>query len=465
MLEARHAVRAVRAPDSAHRDGRARGPLPHAAAFAGRDRERRRRPLEHPASCRRSTAPTRGSCRSSAATSIPGRSALPLATCSGLSSRSRRARDGFQVTAPTDAAGTAAASSARRSAAAPAPRRRGRALLLAFTILARPRAAARRDRRSAAPALVRGAPLAGRAVHARRIGSARARSGRSSAGCVGGAVAAVVAGTRGSPAWPVVAHALLSRGGLLGALAGRSRPPRAAALSRPCAPGRTARPAHVHPARRRGGGAIAIVLVGWRAGSVDAQRSRTSGGTSAFLLLVPALSSSRPRSLPRACSSRRCAASAGRPPRADRAAACRRLARAQSGPRGDRGDVPRREPRPRALRRHYRSTLSAASRTRRPTRSRRRMSSARTCQLVPVLTAHGAALRRRPQVLRLSGNVPSGTTFTFLGLARQRSRRRAAGAATSPAAAAATRRARRPGQGHRRSARRRCRAAGGSRSR
>ena len=46
-----------------------------------------------------------------------------------------------------------------------------------------------------------------------------------------------------------------------------------------------------------------------------------------------------------------------RPPRPDRASAGSGVARPQPGPRGDRGDVPGREPRPRALRVTYRSTL------------------------------------------------------------------------------------------------------------
>ena len=67
-----------------------------------------------------------------------------------------------------------------------------------------------------------------------------------------------------------------------------------------------------------------------------------------------------------------------RSPRADLAAARVGLARAQSRPRGDRGDVPRREPRPGAVRVAYRSTLLQGQRDEAPSRCPPRTSSPRT---------------------------------------------------------------------------------------
>ena len=168
-----------------------------------------------------------------------------------ISAQLEASSDEFQVTAPTDTLAAAAASStAAGSSAAAARRRRRRAAARVHG--ARGRGDAARRRRRATPArLVRRDALAGRAVHARRVRRAVALSARSSAGCVGGGVAAVVASRAGSPAWPVV--------DALPALARRAARRRAASPRSPAlllyaavrAPARAVRPARPDAARRR----------------------------------------------------------------------------------------------------------------------------------------------------------------------------------------------------------------------
>ncbi len=139
---------------------------------------------------------------------------------------------------------------ARRRAAAAAPRRRGRRVAPGLH-RARRRSSPPRCRRvtQAAP-LGRGATLAGRAPDLHRDGNGRTASARSSAGRSVLPSAAAVASAAGSPAWPVVQHALLSQ----------RRPARrrprirglgATALSDRPRAGTPARPRRDHAARRR----------------------------------------------------------------------------------------------------------------------------------------------------------------------------------------------------------------------
>ncbi len=321
--------------------------------------------------------------------------------------------DEFQVTAPTDALATAASSSTAAARRLLLLGGEGGALLLAFTILAA--AALRRDITDARRRLVwfgarrwqvelhtlTESLALGGGRHRRRLGRRRRRSPRSSPA------------RAGSPVADVVDHALLSRGGLAGAAA--------IAVAAGLLLYATVRAPAVHlgrlavtPLDAAALGAIAVVLVGWARGSVDSQQLAGGSGTSAFLLLVPALIvfaaavivGTAARAHPARARPRR-------PARADRAPARGRVARTQSGSRCDRGDVPRREPRTGALRSHVPlDARSAARQTRRASRYRRRSCCPEDLsQLVPVL--HGAPLDRYPgtttPVLRLSGNVPSGS--------------------------------------------------------
>jgi hypothetical protein len=204
-----------------------------------------------------------------------------------LSSQVEASSDGFQVTAPTDAL-TAAAGSSRAAA-----RRllllggEGGALLIAFTILAA--AALRRDVADARRRLTWfGARRWQVELFTLAESLALATAGVVAGWALGGAVAALVATRAGSPAWDVVSHALLSPSGALTGLgvaivAGLLlyATVRAAAVQL----GRLA----FTPLDAAAIGAVAIVLVGWARGSVDAHQLASGGGTSAFLLLVPAL--------------------------------------------------------------------------------------------------------------------------------------------------------------------------------
>lgn len=204
-----------------------------------------------------------------------------------LTSQIDASSDGFDVTAPTDAL-TAAAGSSRAAA-----RRllllggEGGALLIAFTILAA--AALRRDVGDARRRLTWfGARRWQIEVFTLAESLALALAGTVAGWALGGAVAALVATRAGSPAWDVVSHALVSPQGVLTGLgvavvAGvlLYATVRAAAVQL----GR----AGLTPLDAAAVGAVAIVLVGWARGSVDAQQLASGAGTSAFLLLVPAL--------------------------------------------------------------------------------------------------------------------------------------------------------------------------------
>ena len=230
--EAGRAVRAVRPAGAADRDGRAGRPLPHAAALADRDRERRRRALaQHRArdvlSLVRVVRPDRA-----AATCIPWAIDAFREKVQRLTAQIEASSDEFQVTAPTDELATAASSSTAAARRLLLLGGEGGALLLAFTILAA--AALRRDVTDARRRLVWfGARRWQVELHTLAESLALAAAGTVVGWVVGGGVAAVVAGRAGSPAGDVVEHALLSRGGLLAAA--RRRRHRGAAALRDCA--------------------------------------------------------------------------------------------------------------------------------------------------------------------------------------------------------------------------------------
>jgi hypothetical protein len=232
---------------------------------------------------------------------------------------------------------------------------------------------------------------------------------------VGGVVAAFVAKQAGSPAWDVVSHALLSRGGILGALA--------VALVAGLLLFATVRAPAVQvgrlaftPLDAAAVGAVAVVLVGWARGSVDAQQLAAGGGTSAFLLLVPALIvfaaavvaarllAPTLRALGRAgrrgpIALRLAAASLARNP--GHAAIAATFLVASLGLA--------------LFAVAYRSTLVRGQHDEAAYAvPASYVLSEDLAQLVPVL--HGPAPAGSTQVLRLSGNVSSGTTFSFLGL-------------------------------------------------
>jgi hypothetical protein len=326
--------------------------------------------------------------------------------------------DEYQVTAPTDELATAASSSTAAARRLLLLGGEGGALLLAFTILAA--AALRRDVTDARRRLVWfGARRWQVELHTLAESVSLAAVGTVVGWVVGGSVAALVAGRAGSPAGDVVAHALLTRGGILAALgvavtAGLLlyATVRAPALQL----GRLA----VTPLDAAALGAIAVVLVGWARGSVDSQQLSGGHGTSAFLLLVPALIVF-----------------------AAAVVAARLLAPTLRGlgRAGRRGPIALRLAAASLARNPGHAAIAATflvaslglalfAVTYRSTLLRGQTDEARYAvpasfvltedlsQLVPVL--HGAPLDRYPgrttPVLRLSGNVPSGTTFSFLAL-------------------------------------------------
>jgi hypothetical protein len=194
--------------------------------------------------------------------------------------------DEFQVTAPTDAL-TAAAGSSRA-----AGRRllllggEGGALLLAFTVLA-----AAALRREAADARRRLTWFGARRWQVELFTLAEslvlALVATFVGWALGGGVAALIAARAGSPAGEVVAHALLSTDGVAAAVAlalVAGLLLHATVRSPGLQLGRFA----VTPLDAAALGAVAIVVVGWARGSIDADQLARSG-TSSFLLLVPAL--------------------------------------------------------------------------------------------------------------------------------------------------------------------------------
>ena len=419
VTPARRADRAVRAADAADRAGRPRRPLPHAAAVSGRDRKRRPGALAQRASYRPSIAPMRW------VVDVRGADVHPWSIgefgrkVQRLSAQvESNAAGEFQVTAPT--VQLAAATSASDAAA----RRllllggEGACLLLAFTILAA--GALRRDVTDARRRLIWfGARRWQVELHTLAESVALATVGTIVGWVAGGAIAAAVAGEAGSPARAVIQHGLLSGRGLLAALclaAAAGTLLYVTVRSRPVQFGRLA----FTPLDAAAIGAVAVVLTGWARGSVDAQALSQRGGTSTFLLLVPALIVF-----------------------AAAVVAARLLVPALRGigRLGRRGPIAlrlaaaslARNPGHAAIAStflvaslglalfavSYRSTLLTGQRDEaRYAVPASFLLSEDFDQLVPVL--HGAKLSRYPttpmQALRLTGNVPSGTTFTFLGL-------------------------------------------------
>ncbi len=335
-----------------------------------------------------------------------------------LTSEIESSSDEFQVTAPTDQLAAATASSRGASRRLLLLGGEGGALLLAFTILAA--AALRRDVTDARRRLTWfGARRWQVELHTLAESGALAVAGTVAGWVLGGAVAAVIASRAGSPAGAVVEHSLLSTSGLMtaAAVAATAGLLLYATVRAPAVQlGRLG----LTPLDVAALGAVAVVLVGWARGSVDAQQLAGGSGTSAFLLLVPALIvfavavlSARLlvptlRALGRAgrrgsISLRLAAASLARNP--GHAAIVATFLVASLGLA--------------LFAVAYRSTLlqgqrdEAAFAVPAPYVLTEDLS-----QLVPVL--HGASPGSLPatptQVLRLTGNVPSGTTFGFLAL-------------------------------------------------
>jgi hypothetical protein len=204
-----------------------------------------------------------------------------------LTSQLEANTEGFQVTAPTDALTTAAGSSRAAARRLLLLGGEGAALLLAFTVLAA--AALRRDVSDARRRLTWfGARRWQVELFTLTESLALATAGTIAGWALGSAVAATVAARAGSPAGEVVSHALLSRGGLLTAL-GVAFAAGLLLYATVRAPSVQLGRLSFTPLDAAAVGAVAVVLVGWARGSVDAQQLSGGGGTSAFLLLVPAL--------------------------------------------------------------------------------------------------------------------------------------------------------------------------------
>src|SRR3954447_22247105 len=331
-----------------------------------------------------------------------------------LTSAIEASSDGFEVTAPTEALTTAAGSSNGAARRLLLLGGEGGALLLAFTILAA--AALRRDATDARRRLTWfGARRWQVELFTLAESTALAALGTLAGWVLGGAVAALVASRAGSPAGQVVSHALLSRGGVVSA-AGVAIVAGLLLYITVRAPGVQFGRLAFTPLDAAAIGALAVVAVGWARGSVDAQQLAGGGGTSTFLLLVPALVvfalsvlaarllAPAPRVPARAggrgpISLRLAAASLARTP--GHAAIAATFLVASLGLA--------------LFAAAYRSTLI---------RGQHDEASYNVpagyvltedfSQLVPVL--HGPPPPGSQQVLRQSGNVTSGTTFAFLGL-------------------------------------------------
>jgi hypothetical protein len=326
--------------------------------------------------------------------------------------------DEFEVTAPTDTLTTASASSDAASRRLLLLGGEGAALLLAFTVLAA--SALRRDVGDARRRLVWfGATRWQVELFTLAEAAALAVTGTIAGWLLGGAVAALVAERAGSPAWQVVAHGLLSGDALIAAVV-------VAAIAGLLlyatvrAPGIQLGRLAFTPLDAAALGAIAVVLIGWARGSISAPALASSKGTSTFLLLVPALIVFATAVL-----------------------AARLLAPALRavGRLGRRGPISvrlaaaslARNPGHAAIAATflvasvglalfavvYRSTLVQGQHDEAAyTVPASFVLTEDLTQLIPVL--HGARASAYPappaHVLRLTGNVPSGATFTMLGL-------------------------------------------------
>jgi len=326
--------------------------------------------------------------------------------------------DQFQVTAPSDTLAAAAASSRVAARRLLLLGGEGGALLIAFTVLAA--GALRRDVGDARRRLTWfGARRWQIELFTLAESFAVAAFATVAGWVVGGAVAAAIAARAGSPAGEVVGHALVSAGGLgAGAVVALAAGLLLYVTVR--APGVQLGRLALTPLDMAALGAVATVLVGWARGSVGAQQLAGGGGTNAFLLLVPALIvfaaavtcarllAPALRALGRAgrrgpIALRLAAASLARHPGhaavaatflvASLGLALFAVAYRSTLEQGQRDEASYAVPAPYVLTEDFN-------------------------QLVPVL--HGAQHLRRPAtpVVRLSGNVPSGATFSFLALPR-----------------------------------------------
>jgi len=331
-----------------------------------------------------------------------------------LTSQIEASSDGFQVTAPTEALTNAAGSSRAAARRLLLLGGEGGALLLAFTILAA--AALRRDVTDARRRLTWfGARRWQVELFTLAESTALAALGTLVGWVLGGAVAAFVAARAGSPAADVVSHALLSSGGILAAL-GVALVAGLLLFATVRAPAVQVGRLNFTPLDAAALGAVAVVLIGWARGSVDAQQLASSGGTSAYLLLVPALIvfaaavfaarllAPTLRALGRAgrrgpIALRLAAASLARNP--GHAAIAATFLVASLGLA--------------LFAVAYRSTLIRGQHDEAAYAvPASYVLSEDLAQLVPVL--HGPAPAGSAQVLRLSGNVSAGTTFSFLAL-------------------------------------------------
>ena len=344
----------------------------------------------------------------------------------------------FQVTAPTEALATASGASKVAARRLLLLGGEGGALLLAFTILAA--GSLRRDVGDARRRLTWfGARRWQVELFTLAECTALAAAGTVVGWAVGGAAAAAIAGRAGSPAWQVDTHALLDGRGVVAAL-GVAVLAGLLLYTTVRAPGAQMGRLALTPLDVAALGAVAIVVVGWARGSVDAGRL-ASGGTGAFLLLVPGLIvfaaaviaarilTPALRALGAAArrgpiSLRLAAASLARNP--GHAAVAATFLVASLGLA--------------LFAVAYRSTLLRGQHDEAsyavPASF---VLTEDLTQLIPVL--HGASQSSYPvtptRVLRLTGNVPSGATFGFLGIRPIGSRRSAVGAPTSRAARSA----------------------------
>ena len=332
-----------------------------------------------------------------------------------LTAQVEASSDGFQVSSPAEALSAATGSSQAAARRLLLLGGEGGSLLLAFTILAA--AALRRDVTDARRRLTWfGARRWQVELFTLAESLVLSALGTIVGWVLGGTVAAFVASRAGSPAGDIVSHSLVTRGGLFTAavVAIAAGLVLFATVRAPAVQlGRLA----VTPLDAAALGAVAVVLVGWARGSVDAHQLAGGGGTSAFLLLVPALIvfaaavvSARLlapalRVLGRAgrrgpLSLRLAAASLARNP--GHAAIAATFLVASLGLA--------------LFAAAYRSTLvrgqhqEASYAVPAPF-----VLSEDLAQLVPVLHASPPP---GIEVLRLTGNVTSGTTFTFLGLSK-----------------------------------------------
>ena len=333
-----------------------------------------------------------------------------------LASTLEAGSDQFQVTAPSDAVATAAAGSRVAARRLLLLGGEGGALLIAFTILAA--AALRRDVADARRRLTWfGARRWQIELFTFGESAALATVGTAVGWVVGGGVAAVVAARAGSPAGAVLSHALLSGWGLAaGVVVAAAAGVLLYATVR--APGVQLGRLAVTPLDMAALGAVAVVAAAWARGSVQTQQLAGGGGTNGLLLLVPALvvfaatvASARIlapalRALGRAgrrgpVALRLAAASLARNPGhaaiaatflvASLGLALFAVAYRATLEQGQRDEAAYAVPAPYVLTEDFE-------------------------QLVPVL--HGAQHlgRAATPVIRLSGNVPSGATFSFLAL-------------------------------------------------